>query len=172
MAARNARGRSESEGEAAVATNSAVRLFPPPRLAMADDTAAIVVFAVVGNVSHYGDVSARGLARDVLPLLGGWLGAGALFGLYRRPTLGRLAATWLVGVTAGVVVRAAVLAPHERREGSSVPRRRARVHAPVRARGASAYRLGAAARSASGASACFAVKFSTNICASSRAFSS
>ncbi len=86
-----------------------MRLFPPPRLAIADDTAAIVVFAVVGNVSHYGDVSARGLARDVLPLLGGWLGAGALFGLYRRPTLGRLAATWLVGVTAGVVVRAAIL---------------------------------------------------------------
>jgi Protein of unknown function (DUF3054) len=86
-----------------------VRLFPPSRFAVAADTAAILVFAVIGNLSHHGDVSARGLARDVLPLLGGWLGAGVLFGLYRRPTLGRLAATWLVGVTAGVVVRAAVL---------------------------------------------------------------
>jgi hypothetical protein len=86
-----------------------VRLFPPPRFAIADDTAAIVVFAVIGNLSHHGDVSVRGLARDVLPLLGGWLGAGLVFGLYRRPALWRLAATWLVGVTAGVVVRAAVL---------------------------------------------------------------
>ncbi len=86
-----------------------MRLFPPPRFAVAADAAAIVVFAVIGNVSHHGDVSGRGLARDVLPLLGGWLGAGLLFGLYRRPTLTRLAATWLVGVTAGVVARAAVL---------------------------------------------------------------
>ncbi len=64
---------------------------------------------MIGNLSHHGDVSVRGLARDVLPLLGGWLGAGLVFGLYRRPELWRLAATWLVGVTAGVVVRAAVL---------------------------------------------------------------
>ena len=54
-------------------------------------------------------MSVRGLARDVLPLLGGWLGAGLVFGLYRRPALWRLLATWLVGVTAGVVVRAAIL---------------------------------------------------------------
>jgi len=86
-----------------------VRLFPPRRLAAAADAAAIVVFSVIGNVSHYGDVSARGLVRDVLPLLAGWVGAGLLIGLYRRPTLWRLAATWLVGVTAGVAIRAAVL---------------------------------------------------------------
>ena len=86
-----------------------MRLFPPPRLAVACDTAAIVVFAVIGNLSHRGGVSVGGLARDVLPILGCWLVAGALFGLYRRPTLGRLAATWLVGVTAGVAIRAAVL---------------------------------------------------------------
>ncbi len=86
-----------------------MRVFPPPRWAVAADTAAIVVFAVIGNLSHHGGVTASGLARDVLPLLGGWLVAGALFGLYRRPSLARLAATWLVGVTAGVVVRAAIL---------------------------------------------------------------
>jgi hypothetical protein len=86
-----------------------VRVFPPPRFAAAADAAAIVVFAVIGNLSHHGDVSAGGLARDVLPILGGWLVAGLVFGLYRRPTLTRLAATWLVGVTAGVAIRAAVL---------------------------------------------------------------
>ncbi|HEY2354024.1 MAG TPA: DUF3054 domain-containing protein [Gaiellaceae bacterium] len=86
-----------------------MRVFPPPRFAAAADAAAIVVFAVIGNLSHHGDVSAGGLARDVLPILGGWLVAGLVFGLYRRPTLTRLAATWLVGVTAGVAIRAAVL---------------------------------------------------------------
>ena len=64
---------------------------------------------MIGNLSHHGDVSVRGLARDVLPLLGGWLAAGFLFGLYRRPELWRFFATWFVGVTAGVVVRAAIL---------------------------------------------------------------
>ena len=86
-----------------------MRLFPPPRVAVAADTAAILLFAVIGNLSHHGGVAAGGLARDILPLLGGWLGAGLLFGLYRRPTLARLALAWLVGITAGVVVRAAVL---------------------------------------------------------------
>ena len=92
-------------------------LFPPPRFAIACDTAAIVVFAVIGNLSHHGDVSIRGLARDVLPLLGGWLAAGFLFGLYTGmkrgtyapPALWRFFATWFAGVTAGVVVRAAIL---------------------------------------------------------------
>lgn len=117
MASRDARGRGEGEGEAALelppeyrrSYNDPVRFFPSPRLAALADAVAIVVFAVIGNVSHHGDVSARGLARDAVPLLGGWLGAGVLFELYRRPTLARLAATWIVGVTAGVAVRAAAL---------------------------------------------------------------
>lgn len=106
MASRDARGGSTGEGEAA---RVAVRVFPPPRLAIAADTAAIVVFALIGNLSHHSGVTASGLARDILPLLGGWLAAGLLFDLYRRPTLRRLAGTWLVGITAGVVIRAAIL---------------------------------------------------------------
>lgn len=86
-----------------------MRVFPPPRWAVAADTAAIVVFAVIGNLSHHGGVTLGGLARDVLPLLGGWLAAGALFGLYTQPSPGRLAATWLSGVTVGVTVRSDVI---------------------------------------------------------------
>ncbi|HUJ54913.1 MAG TPA: DUF3054 domain-containing protein [Gaiellaceae bacterium] len=86
-----------------------MRLFPPPRIAAAADAAAIVVFAVVGLLSHHGAVSGRGLARDALPLLGGWFAAALLFRLYARPALRRLAATWLLGITAGVAVRAAIL---------------------------------------------------------------
>ena len=43
-----------------------------------------------------------GLRRDALPLLAGWLAATAYF-------RGRFVPTWLVGVTAGVLLRAAIL---------------------------------------------------------------
>jgi hypothetical protein len=86
-----------------------VRLFPPPRLAAACDAAALVLFAVIGLLSHRGGVSGHGLARDALPLLGGWFAAAALTRLYVRPSPARLAVTWLGGIPAGVAVRAAVL---------------------------------------------------------------
>lgn len=86
-----------------------MRLFPRPPVAVACDAVAIVVFTVVGLLSHRGGVSARGLARDTLPLLGGWFAVALLAGLYARPTALRLGATWLVGITAGVAIRAAVL---------------------------------------------------------------
>ena len=86
-----------------------MRLFPPPRLAVAADAAAIVVFAIVGLLSHHGGVSGRGLARDALPLLGGWFAAALLVRLYTRPAPWKLAATWLAGITGGVAIRAAVL---------------------------------------------------------------
>jgi len=79
------------------------------RLWPVSDAAALVVFAVVGLLSHHGAVSARGLARDALPLLGCWFAAALAFRLYRRPSATRLLATWAVGITAGVLVRALVL---------------------------------------------------------------
>ena len=76
---------------------------------MAADAAAIVTFAAIGQLSHHGGVSAAGFARDALPLLAGWFAAAALFGLYRGGGRRALLATWAVGVTLGVVVRALVL---------------------------------------------------------------
>ena len=70
----------------------------------AADAAAILVFAVVGMLSHH-RLGAAGFARDALPLLAGWFAAAACFRLYRRPGAWRLAATWAVGVPAGLVVR-------------------------------------------------------------------
>ncbi|HEY2601509.1 MAG TPA: DUF3054 domain-containing protein [Thermoleophilaceae bacterium] len=78
------------------------------RLAAAD-AIAIVAFAAIGQLSHHGGVSVAGFARDALPLLGGWFAAAAVFGLYRKPGLRSFALTWLVGITAGVAVRALVL---------------------------------------------------------------
>lgn len=86
-----------------------MRLFPPARLAVAADAAAIVLFAIVGLLSHHGGVNGRGLARDALPLLGGWLAVALAVRLYTRPGATRFAATWLLGISAGVAVRAAIL---------------------------------------------------------------
>ena len=60
------------------------------------------MFATIGQLSHHGHLSATGYARDALTLLAGWLGATILF-------KGRLVPTWVAGVTAGVVLRAAIL---------------------------------------------------------------
>jgi peptidoglycan/LPS O-acetylase OafA/YrhL len=96
-----------------------VRFLPPARLAVAADAAAILVFAIVGLLSHRGGVSGRGLARDALPLLGGWFALALLVRLYTRPAAWRLAATWLLGITAGVALRAAILGhTHAGKEGA------------------------------------------------------
>ncbi|HET8672223.1 MAG TPA: DUF3054 domain-containing protein [Thermoleophilaceae bacterium] len=96
------------------------------RLAIAD-ALAIVGFATVGQLPHHGSVSAGGYAHDALPLLGCWFAAAAVLGLYAegRPGLSRFALlglntesrsaprrfvlTWLIGVTGGVLIRAAIL---------------------------------------------------------------
>jgi len=86
-------------------------LSPPASanvLALADGT-AIVVFALIGVVTHTGGVTPNALLEDALPLLAGWSAAAAVFRLYTRPTTRALLLTWAVGVPLGVAVRAAVL---------------------------------------------------------------
>jgi hypothetical protein len=62
----------------------------------------VIAFATIGQLSHHGHLSATGYARDALPLLAGWLAATAVF-------RGRFVPAWLAGVTAGVLLRAAIL---------------------------------------------------------------
>lgn len=85
-------------------------LAPRRRVAIASDAAAIVVFAVVGLISHHASPAA--FAHDALPLLGGWFAAALATRLYERPSVARLLATWAVGITAGVLVRAVILGRH------------------------------------------------------------
>jgi hypothetical protein len=74
------------------------------------DLAAIIVFVTIGLFVHHGGVSASGYARDTLTLGGGWFAAAAIFHPYRSSAqLRRLVATWAVGITAGVLVRALIL---------------------------------------------------------------
>jgi hypothetical protein len=66
------------------------------------DALAILVFVTIGQLSHRGGVSATGYAEDALPFLVCWFTAFWAFG-------GRFVPTWLVGVTAGVALRAVIL---------------------------------------------------------------
>ena len=75
------------------------------RRAAAWDAAALVVFVVVGVLTHGASVGA--FFRDAGCILGGWFAAAMAVGLYRRGGWRRLVVTWLVGVSAGVLVRAA-----------------------------------------------------------------
>ena len=75
--------------------------------AAAWDAAALLVFVVVGVVTH--DASATAFVRDLLCILGGWFAAAIVLRLYVRGGRWRLAATWLVGVSAGVLVRVAIV---------------------------------------------------------------
>jgi Protein of unknown function (DUF3054) len=71
------------------------------------DALALLVFVAVGVTTHH--ASGGAFVRDALCLLGGWLAAALLVRLYARGGGLRLGATWLLGVTAGIAVRAAVV---------------------------------------------------------------
>jgi hypothetical protein len=78
------------------------------RLAVGD-LLALLAFAVIGLLSHDRAVSLAGLARDFLPVAIGYVAAALAFGAWRRPGPRTLLPAWLVGVTAGVVIRAVAL---------------------------------------------------------------
>ena len=60
------------------------------------DGAAIVVFAVLGMLSHDGSVFVAGFVRDAVPLLVGWFGVALVIGTYRRPSRRKLLITCLL----------------------------------------------------------------------------
>jgi Protein of unknown function (DUF3054) len=76
------------------------------RTAIADGV-ALVIFAVIGVLTHGSSVSA--LARDLLVFVGCWFAVALALRLYVRPGWTRLLATWLTGITAAVLIRAAIV---------------------------------------------------------------
>jgi hypothetical protein len=76
------------------------------RTAIADG-AALVAFTVVGVLTHGSSVGA--LVRDLALFLGCWFAAALAARLYPRPSRIRLLATWLVGISAAVLIRAAIV---------------------------------------------------------------
>jgi hypothetical protein len=76
------------------------------RTAIADGV-ALAAFAVIGVLTH--DSSITALARDLLVFLGCWFTVALALRLYTRPSWTRLLATWLTGITAAVLIRAAIV---------------------------------------------------------------
>ncbi len=72
------------------------------------DSAAVVVFTLVGLASHRHTIDARGLLHDTVPLLGSWLAAVALLRPHRRSRVG-FALIFLGSMTAAVAIRALAL---------------------------------------------------------------
>jgi hypothetical protein len=79
---------------------------------IAGDAVALLLFAVIGLISHDKAIGIDELARDALPVLGGWFVAAALLGTYRRRSRRAFLETWAGGIIAGTVVRGIVLHRH------------------------------------------------------------
>jgi DUF3054 family protein len=65
------------------------------------------VFVVVGVLTH--DASLVAFVRDAACFLGGWFAVAGVVRLYTLGGRWRLVVTWLVGVSAAVLVRAAIV---------------------------------------------------------------
>lgn len=78
------------------------------RLAVGD-AFAIVLFVVLGLTSHDEGVTASGIARTALPLLGAWFVVAIAANTYTRPSLRTLLLTWAIAIPIGVVIRAIAL---------------------------------------------------------------
>lgn len=84
----------------------------------AGDAAAIALFAVIGLANHKEGITASGLARNVLPILGAWVVVAPIMGTYRNPSPRSMLMTWIIAVPVGVAIRAIVL--HREADGSQV----------------------------------------------------
>lgn len=89
-----------------------------PAILAAGDATAILLFAVIGLVNHDEGITAAGLARNVLPILGAWGILAPVLGTYRRPGFPTMLATWALAVPIGVAIRAIVL--HREADDSQV----------------------------------------------------
>jgi glucose-6-phosphate-specific signal transduction histidine kinase len=71
------------------------------------DGAGLLAFTIIGVLTHGSSFTA--FVRDLLLFLGCWFAAALAVKLYRRPSWRRLLATWLVSVSAAVLIRAAIV---------------------------------------------------------------
>ncbi|MGH2785094.1 MAG: DUF3054 domain-containing protein [Actinomycetota bacterium] len=81
----------------------------PPFVLAAGDAVALILFAVIGLANHDQGITAAGIARNALPIIGAFAVAAPFAGTYTRPGLRTLLVTWAIAVPAGVVIRAIAL---------------------------------------------------------------
>jgi len=92
-----------------VTPTDAKRRTLPAWILAAGDTAAIVLFAVVGLLNHEEGITGAGLARNVVPILGVWFAIAPFTGVYNRPGFRPMILTWAIAVPVGVAIRAVAL---------------------------------------------------------------
>ena len=71
------------------------------------DAVALIAFVVIGVLTHGSSFGA--FIRDLLLFLGCWFAVALVVRLYTRPDRRRLLATWLLGISAAVLIRAAIV---------------------------------------------------------------
>lgn len=94
---------------AAVAARTRILFDGPQAARAASDAAAIVLFAIIGVLSHDHRLTFLHVLRDAGPIGGAWAVAALGFGLYRRPGWRSFLPTWAAACVAGVLVRAGIL---------------------------------------------------------------
>jgi hypothetical protein len=73
------------------------------------DAAAIALFAVLGLSAHESGITAAGLARNALPIVGAWFLLAPVLRTYAEPGARTLLVTWAAAVPVGVALRAVLL---------------------------------------------------------------
>jgi Protein of unknown function (DUF3054) len=92
-----------------MAVSAATRRVSPAVLATGDG-AVMILWAVLGLAHHAEGITFGGLLRNAGPILLGWFAAAVLLKTYaREPSVRRFVATWAIGISAGVVLRALFL---------------------------------------------------------------
>ncbi len=76
---------------------------------MLGDLTPILVFSLVGGFTHDGGFSLVDVLRNIALLGAGWIAAVIVLRPYAKQGLLRLVGTWALGITAGALLRAAVL---------------------------------------------------------------
>ncbi|MHB8513518.1 MAG: DUF3054 domain-containing protein [Actinomycetota bacterium] len=69
------------------------------------DIVALVVFTIIGLMSHKNGVTLSALFKVVLPIIAVAALAAPIFGTYRRPGVRTLLPCWLVSVPGGILIR-------------------------------------------------------------------
>lgn len=87
---------------------------PSKRVHAVGDIVVIAAFVLLGMAEHRTAGDALGALRNLVVFLGTWTSVAWVIGLYRHPGASgalswRLAVTWLVAVSGGILVRALIV---------------------------------------------------------------
>lgn len=90
-------------------TDTPRKSSPIGKMLATGDAVCILLFAVVGLLSHGEPVGFWGVARNALPILLVWYLVAPFLRTYSRPSWHSLLYTWAIAVSAGVWLRFMVL---------------------------------------------------------------